>query len=285
VQHVGGCKFMYENHAFGDATLAWNAPLVDGHGVLGDLASATAWLREGQRRLRARIATLNDRDLLERRRAPWGEPKETRCPVAVMIQHDLYHAGEINHMLLDVETDVNAALRGRWFCKDGTMIAMMSFWLGPKIWQAGKEKNFLTQAQFLGASYRSPALRGVVAVVSLVALIPYISVQIIGAGYVFRVDLRLRPDPASTQVAISIDSALHYYEREGRTWERAAMIKALDAQVNGMQPNFKGMSSQRFYSDYQHWRSNMTTFVQILQGVAQELNTIAGRLETADLTK
>src|SRR6266852_1623703 len=48
-----------------------------------------------------------------------------------------------------------------------------------------------------------------------------------GDGYVFRVDLRLRPDPASTQVAISTDAALHYYEREGRTWERAAMIKAL----------------------------------------------------------
>jgi glutamate-ammonia-ligase adenylyltransferase len=47
-----------------------------------------------------------------------------------------------------------------------------------------------------------------------------------GDGYVFRVDLRLRPDPASTPVAISIESALHYYEREGRTWERAAMIKA-----------------------------------------------------------
>ncbi|MBR0824103.1 bifunctional [glutamine synthetase] adenylyltransferase/[glutamine synthetase]-adenylyl-L-tyrosine phosphorylase [Bradyrhizobium manausense] len=45
-------------------------------------------------------------------------------------------------------------------------------------------------------------------------------------GYVFRVDLRLRPDPSSTQVAISRDAALHYYEREGRTWERAAMIKA-----------------------------------------------------------
>jgi [glutamine synthetase] adenylyltransferase / [glutamine synthetase]-adenylyl-L-tyrosine phosphorylase len=43
---------------------------------------------------------------------------------------------------------------------------------------------------------------------------------------VFRVDLRLRPDPASTPVALSIASALHYYEREGRTWERAAMIKA-----------------------------------------------------------
>src|SRR6187399_399929 len=47
-----------------------------------------------------------------------------------------------------------------------------------------------------------------------------------GEGYVFRVDLRLRPDPASTQVAISTEAALHYYEREGRTWERAAMIKS-----------------------------------------------------------
>jgi len=45
-------------------------------------------------------------------------------------------------------------------------------------------------------------------------------------GYVFRVDLRLRPDPASTPAAISVPAALHYYEREGRTWERAAMIKA-----------------------------------------------------------
>ena len=45
-------------------------------------------------------------------------------------------------------------------------------------------------------------------------------------GYVFRVDLRLRPDPASTQVAISTAAAMDYYEREGRTWERAAMIKA-----------------------------------------------------------
>ncbi|GAB4068649.1 bifunctional [glutamine synthetase] adenylyltransferase/[glutamine synthetase]-adenylyl-L-tyrosine phosphorylase [Ancylobacter sonchi] len=45
-------------------------------------------------------------------------------------------------------------------------------------------------------------------------------------GYVARVDLRLRPDPASTQAALSVDSALDYYEREGATWERAAYIKA-----------------------------------------------------------
>ncbi|MEM6382483.1 MAG: bifunctional [glutamine synthetase] adenylyltransferase/[glutamine synthetase]-adenylyl-L-tyrosine phosphorylase [Pseudomonadota bacterium] len=45
-------------------------------------------------------------------------------------------------------------------------------------------------------------------------------------GYVFRTDLRLRPDPASTPLALSIDGALNYYESQGRTWERAAMIKA-----------------------------------------------------------
>lgn len=28
----------------------------------------------------------------------WGEPKETRWIVTVMIQHDLYHSGEINHI-------------------------------------------------------------------------------------------------------------------------------------------------------------------------------------------
>ncbi len=47
-----------------------------------------------------------------------------------------------------------------------------------------------------------------------------------GDGYVFRTDLRLRPDPSSTPLALSIDGALNYYESQGRTWERAAMIKA-----------------------------------------------------------
>src|SRR5439155_21532089 len=37
-------------------------------------------------------------------------------------------------------------------------------------------------------------------------------------GYVFRVDLRLRPDPASTQVAIPTLAALGYYESRGQNW-------------------------------------------------------------------
>lgn len=45
-------------------------------------------------------------------------------------------------------------------------------------------------------------------------------------GYVFRVDLRLRPDPGSTPLAISTIAAETYYESLGQNWERAAMIKA-----------------------------------------------------------
>jgi len=45
-------------------------------------------------------------------------------------------------------------------------------------------------------------------------------------GYVFRTDLRLRPDPASTPIAISTAAALSYYESVGQNWERAALIKA-----------------------------------------------------------
>ena len=47
-----------------------------------------------------------------------------------------------------------------------------------------------------------------------------------GDGYVFRTDLRLRPDPGATAVALSTDSALQYYESFGQNWERAALIKA-----------------------------------------------------------
>ncbi len=45
-------------------------------------------------------------------------------------------------------------------------------------------------------------------------------------GYVLRVDLRLRPDPGSTPIALSLESAYAYYESVGQNWERAAMIKA-----------------------------------------------------------
>jgi glutamate-ammonia-ligase adenylyltransferase len=47
-----------------------------------------------------------------------------------------------------------------------------------------------------------------------------------GDGYVFRTDLRLRPDPGSTTLAIPVEAAMIYYEGRGQNWERAAFIKA-----------------------------------------------------------
>jgi [glutamine synthetase] adenylyltransferase / [glutamine synthetase]-adenylyl-L-tyrosine phosphorylase len=48
-------------------------------------------------------------------------------------------------------------------------------------------------------------------------------------GYVLRIDLRLRPDPGSTAVAIALPAAYSYYESLGQNWERAALIKARPA--------------------------------------------------------
>jgi glutamate-ammonia-ligase adenylyltransferase len=50
-----------------------------------------------------------------------------------------------------------------------------------------------------------------------------------GDGYVFRVDLRLRPDPSTTPPAVPVDAAFDYYESVGQNWERAAFIKARPA--------------------------------------------------------
>jgi len=45
-------------------------------------------------------------------------------------------------------------------------------------------------------------------------------------GYIFRMDLRLRPDPLINPVCLSAGGAMRYYESFARTWERAAFIKA-----------------------------------------------------------
>ena len=47
-----------------------------------------------------------------------------------------------------------------------------------------------------------------------------------GDGYVFRVDLRLRPASEVSQLAIPVDAALSHYESSALAWERAAFIRA-----------------------------------------------------------
>lgn len=45
-------------------------------------------------------------------------------------------------------------------------------------------------------------------------------------GYVLRVDLRLRPSPEATPIALPVDAAISYYESQALPWERAAFIRA-----------------------------------------------------------
>jgi glutamate-ammonia-ligase adenylyltransferase len=56
-------------------------------------------------------------------------------------------------------------------------------------------------------------------------------------GYVFRTDLRLRPDPNATPLAVSMTAAEGYYESTGQNWERAAMIKARPIASDPMSAN------------------------------------------------
>ena len=50
-----------------------------------------------------------------------------------------------------------------------------------------------------------------------------------GDGYAFRVDLRLRPSPEVTPIALPVDAAISYYESSALPWERAAFIRARHA--------------------------------------------------------
>ena len=98
VQHVAGAKIMYHNHAFGDGQLAWTDPSVDNWERVATMEQAVDWLREGHTRLRESVAALQDDELLALRRSPSDKQKETRRLISILIQHDLYHAGEINHI-------------------------------------------------------------------------------------------------------------------------------------------------------------------------------------------
>lgn len=71
-------------------------------------------------------------------------------------------------------------------------------------------------------------------------------------GHVFRTDYRLRPDPASIPLAVSLDTALVYYSSTARNWERQAFIRA--------RPIAGDMAcAQRFLDDIDSfiWRRSM----------------------------
>jgi uncharacterized damage-inducible protein DinB len=107
VLHVGSCKIMYDDYAFGTGSLRWGTPEVepfaDGNGARDEVV---AWLERAHDGLVGHVAELRDDSELDRtRQTNWGEPRPTRWIIAAMITHDAYHAGEINHLRSLLGTD------------------------------------------------------------------------------------------------------------------------------------------------------------------------------------
>lgn len=96
--HLGTTFLMYESHAFGDGSRSWDDRLIEGIGPGETPEETTAWLRRAHSVLRDSAAQLTDDRLGEPRKAPWGEEYEARRIIELMIQHPLYHVGEINHI-------------------------------------------------------------------------------------------------------------------------------------------------------------------------------------------
>lgn len=98
-----------------------------------------------------------------------------------------------------------------------------------------------------------------------------------GDGYVFRVDLRLRPDPGSTPLVIPVETALNYYEAYGQNWERAALIKA--RAVAGDQPAGNDFLNElapfiwRKYLDY--------AAISDVHSIKRQINSYRGHEEIA----
>jgi uncharacterized damage-inducible protein DinB len=101
LEHVGWSKWMYEDYAFGTASLLGDQPpLVPAGGVRSrPRDELLSWLREGHEKWLASVRALEDDSELEKERlANWGERLPTRILIRIMIGHDYYHAGEINHL-------------------------------------------------------------------------------------------------------------------------------------------------------------------------------------------
>ncbi|NVK19081.1 MAG: bifunctional [glutamine synthetase] adenylyltransferase/[glutamine synthetase]-adenylyl-L-tyrosine phosphorylase [Methylocystaceae bacterium] len=91
-------------------------------------------------------------------------------------------------------------------------------------------------------------------------------------GYVFRTDLRLRPDPGSTPLAISVLGAETYYESVGQNWERAAMIKARPV-AGDIEAGYRFLETLRPYM----WRKYMDfAAIQDIHAIKRQINAHKG---------
>ena len=113
-QHVGMFKFMYANHGFMGGDLDYSDdPATPPPERLATVGDAVEWLREGHAYLTKCIRELSDDSELEvLRKAHWGGLVPTFHIVVTMLEHDLYHAGEINRTRALLQDD------DAWFVPD-----------------------------------------------------------------------------------------------------------------------------------------------------------------------
>jgi len=88
------------------------------------------------------------------------------------------------------------------------------YFFGPRVARLGRRFGYVTQAEFFAHRYRSPALSALLAAISVVALLPYLTLQMKGAGYVFEVVTEGRiPEWAGAALAYGV--VLLYVFRSG----------------------------------------------------------------------
>jgi uncharacterized damage-inducible protein DinB len=105
--HVGACKIMYADYAFGAGTLRFGTPEVEPwQAGTAEMANVFPWLEAAHDAFVEHVTALaDDAELDVPRPANWGELRPTRWLIAAIITHDGYHAGEINHLRSLLGTD------------------------------------------------------------------------------------------------------------------------------------------------------------------------------------
>src|SRR3954454_21185250 len=66
----------------------------------------------------------------------------------------------------------------------GALAYTLSYWLLPAIWRYGTEYGLVSQSDFFSAKYRSPYLGVLVSLVGVVAMVPYLVLQLTGLGII-----------------------------------------------------------------------------------------------------
>jgi uncharacterized damage-inducible protein DinB len=99
-KHAGIVKHLYWEHLFGPARLSYGdiSALSPPDAERADIEGMKAWMRDGHRKFRDGVLALTDDQLAEPRQNHAGEAGDTRWIIGTVIQHDVYHAGEINHL-------------------------------------------------------------------------------------------------------------------------------------------------------------------------------------------